>query len=73
MLQESILQYFLPALSDNWYLKPIFGVLSEWPLKTGFTVRLDIPCELSALYDIPCELSALYFILCLIFSLKSQK
>ena len=34
----SILQYFGPALSNNWYLKPIFGVLFVWPLKTGFTV-----------------------------------
>ena len=34
----SILQYFWPALSDNLYWKPIFGVLFEWPLKTGFTV-----------------------------------
>ena len=23
----SILQYFLPALSDNWFWKPIFGLL----------------------------------------------
>ena len=30
----SILQYFRPALSNNWYSKPIF----EWQLKTGFTV-----------------------------------
>ena len=34
----SILQYFGPALSDNWPWKPIFGLLFEWPLKTGFTV-----------------------------------
>ena len=34
----SILQYFWPALSDNWYGKPIFGVLFEWPLKTGLAV-----------------------------------
>ena len=34
----SILQYFWPALSDNWSWKPIFGLLFEWPLKTGFTV-----------------------------------
>ena len=27
-----------PALSDIRYWKPIFGVLFEWPLKTGFTV-----------------------------------
>ena len=35
----SILQYFWPALSNNWYRKPIFGVLFEWPLKAGFTVK----------------------------------
>ena len=23
-IAENILQYFLPALSDNWYCKPIF-------------------------------------------------
>ena len=34
----SILQYFWPAFSNNWSLKPKFGFLSEWPLKTGFTV-----------------------------------
>ena len=34
----SILQYFWPALSDNWSWKPIFGLVFEWPLKTGFTV-----------------------------------
>ena len=28
----SILQYFWPALSDNWYCKPILDVLFEWPL-----------------------------------------
>ena len=28
----SILQYFLPALSDNW------SSFFEWPLKTSFTV-----------------------------------
>ena len=33
----SILQYFWPALSDNWSRKAIFGLL-EWPLYTGFTV-----------------------------------
>ena len=35
---RSILQYFWPALGDNRYRKLIFGVLFEWPLKTGFTV-----------------------------------
>ena len=40
--RRSILQYFWPALSDNWYWKPIFGVLFEWPLKTGFTVFVFI-------------------------------
>ena len=34
----SILQYFCPALSDKSVLKTNFGVLFEWPLKTGFTV-----------------------------------
>ena len=34
----NILQYFWPALSDNWSWKPIFGVLFEWPLQTGFTI-----------------------------------
>ena len=34
----SILQYFWPALSDNWSWKPSFGLHFEWPLKTGFTV-----------------------------------
>ena len=30
-----------PALSDNWYWKPIYSVLYEWPLKTGFTVHVE--------------------------------
>ena len=37
----SILQYFLPALSDNWSWKRILGVLGcfwEWSFYTGFTV-----------------------------------
>ena len=34
----SILQYFWPTLSNNRYLKPIFGLLFEWPLQTIFTV-----------------------------------
>ena len=38
MLSWSILQYFWSALSDNRYWKPIFGLLFEWRLKTGFTV-----------------------------------
>ena len=33
----SILQYFWPALSDNWSWKPIY-VFLEWPFYTGFTV-----------------------------------
>ena len=33
----SILQYFRPLLSENWSLKPIFGIF-EWPPYTGFTV-----------------------------------
>ena len=31
----SMLQYFWPALSKNRYWKPNFGLLFEWPLKTG--------------------------------------
>ena len=34
----NILQYFWPALSNIWFWKPSFGLLFEWPLKTGFTV-----------------------------------
>ena len=34
----SILQYFWPALSDDRYWKPIFGLLFEWPLKKGVAV-----------------------------------
>ena len=30
--------YFWPAFSDNRYWTPIFGLLFEWPLNTGFTV-----------------------------------
>ena len=37
-VDESILQYFWPAWSDNRFWKPIFGLFLEWPLKTGFTV-----------------------------------
>ena len=36
----TILQYFWPALSNNWSWKPIFGLPFEWPLKTGYTVPL---------------------------------
>ena len=35
----SILLYFWPALSDNRSWKPMFGLLFEWPLKTGFIVQ----------------------------------
>ena len=38
MLQRSILQYFLPALSDYRSRKHILGSFFEWPLKTGFNV-----------------------------------
>ena len=38
----SILQYFWPALSANQSWKPIFGLLFEWPLKTGFTVYANL-------------------------------
>ena len=34
----SILQQFWPALSDKPSWKTIFGLLFEWPLKTGLTV-----------------------------------
>ena len=34
----AILQCFWPALRDNPSWKPIFDLLFEWPLKTGFTV-----------------------------------
>ena len=34
----SILQYFWPALSDNWSWKSIFGLFFEWLFYTGFTV-----------------------------------
>ena len=34
----SILQYVWPSLSNNRSWKPSFGLLFEWPLKTGFTV-----------------------------------
>ena len=36
----SILQYFWPALNDNGSWKPRFGLLLEWPLKTGFTIGI---------------------------------
>ena len=34
----SILQYFWPALSDNWSWKTIFGLFWVWLFYTGFTV-----------------------------------
>ena len=36
MLQESILQYFPPSLSYHVYIRPLFCLFFEWPLKTGF-------------------------------------
>ena len=45
MLSWSILQYFWPALSDNWSWKPIFGLLFGWSLKTGFTVVVFLPAS----------------------------
>ena len=39
----SILHYIWPALSDNHYWNPIFGLLLEWSLKTGFTVLSLLP------------------------------
>ena len=38
--KESILQYFWPALSDNWSLK-FFLDFWEWPFYTGFTVYMQ--------------------------------
>ena len=29
IIAECILQYFWPALSDNWYWKPIFGLFES--------------------------------------------
>ena len=39
MKVESIAEYVWSALSNNWSWKPIFGILFEWRLKTGFTVK----------------------------------
>ena len=36
----SILQYFWPALSNNWSWKPIFWSFWEWLFYTGFTVHV---------------------------------
>ena len=38
-VHRSNLQYFWPALSDNEFWNPIFGLLFECPLKTCFTVQ----------------------------------
>ena len=38
----TILQYFWPALSNNWSWNPIFGILFDWLLKTGFTVPVIV-------------------------------
>ena len=38
----SILQYFWPALSENWSWKPIFCLFWEWPFYTGFTVIAEL-------------------------------
>ena len=37
MLQESILQYFRPALSLHLSFRTLFFPIFEWPLKTGLT------------------------------------
>ena len=37
----SILQYFWPALSDNWSWKPICGLFESGLFITGFTVPFD--------------------------------
>ena len=34
----SILQYFRPSFSYHFPLRPLFCLLLEWPLKTGFIV-----------------------------------
>ena len=34
----SILQYLWPALTNTGSWNPIFGILFEWLLKTGYTV-----------------------------------
>ena len=36
--KRSILQYFWPALRDNWSWKAIFPSFWEWPFYSGFTV-----------------------------------
>ena len=41
---QNALQYCWPALSNIRYWKPIFVVLFEWPLKTGFTVIYIFSC-----------------------------
>ena len=38
MLPWSILQYFCPALSNNWSRKPVFGLLLSGRLRQVFTV-----------------------------------
>ena len=43
MLQESILQYFQPALSYHLSLRPFVLPIFEWQLKTGLTVCYKIP------------------------------
>ena len=34
-MKGGILQYFQPALSDNWSWKQIFGLFLEWSFYTG--------------------------------------
>ena len=40
MTNDSLMGVESIALSDNWSLKPIFGVVFEWPLKTSFNVLI---------------------------------
>ena len=55
MLSWSILQYFRSALSDYQSLKTIFGLLFEWPFKTGFTVFLISKLPLKFLWIPTCR------------------
>ena len=40
MLKGEHSAILLPALSENWSCKKQFGLIFEWPLKTGFTVQV---------------------------------
>ena len=49
----SILQYFWPALSNNWSEKNCFGLQFERPLQTGFTVLTLTMLIIFMYYTIP--------------------